>query len=80
MITEYLDAAMAKARYEILEDGTYYGEIPGFTGVWAQSEMLSGCQKELRETLEEWLLIKVRKSSFIPKVDNYSLQDVVCRA
>jgi hypothetical protein len=28
MLTEYIQAAMGKARYEILDDGTYYGEIP----------------------------------------------------
>ena len=29
MISEYLSAALGKARYEILpDDGSYYGEIP----------------------------------------------------
>ena len=31
MIREYLQAAMKRAQYEVLEDdGTHYGEIPGF--------------------------------------------------
>ena len=31
MLTEYLRAAMARARYELLEGGEgFYGEIPGF--------------------------------------------------
>lgn len=35
MLTDYIQAAMHKAHYEILEDDrSYYGEIPGFQGVW----------------------------------------------
>ena len=31
MIRNYIQAAMRQARYEILpDDGTFYGEIPGF--------------------------------------------------
>lgn len=33
MLNEYLDKAMQKAQYEHIEDGTYFGKIPGFTGV-----------------------------------------------
>jgi hypothetical protein len=33
MIRQYIDAAMLRAKYEILaEDSTYYGEIPGMEG------------------------------------------------
>ena len=30
VITNYIRSAMRRATYEILPDGTYYGEIPGF--------------------------------------------------
>ena len=37
ILTGYIQAAMRQARYEVLpEDGTYYGEIDGFQGVWAK--------------------------------------------
>jgi len=32
MLTEYINAAMKQATYEILSDGTFYGEIPNFQG------------------------------------------------
>ena len=35
MLTKYLKQAMELATYEVLEDGTFYGEIPGFEGVYA---------------------------------------------
>jgi len=36
MLTEYLRAAMRRAKYEILpDDASFYGEIPDFQGVYA---------------------------------------------
>jgi hypothetical protein len=52
-------AAMCRARYEILQDdGSFYGEIPGFDGVYANSDTLEACRGELREVLEEWILLR----------------------
>ena len=37
MLASYLDAAMERAHYEIIEDeGSFWGEIPGVQGVWAR--------------------------------------------
>jgi len=65
LLTEYIDEAMKRATYKILEDGTYYGEIGGFQGVWASEANLEACRRVLQEVLEEWLLLK-RKSSARP--------------
>lgn len=54
----YIQNAMRLAKYEILEDGQYYGEIPGFQGVWASSENLEACREELQSVLEDWLNFK----------------------
>ena len=45
MLTNYIRSAMRRATYEILPDGTFYGEIPGFQGVWANSATLEGCRR-----------------------------------
>ena len=47
MITEYIRSAMHKATYEVLEDHTFYGEIPGFPGVYSNAPTLEGCREEL---------------------------------
>ncbi len=53
MLTEYIRAAMRRARYEILEDdGSFYGKIPGFDGVWANVGNLEDCREELEVVLE----------------------------
>lgn len=74
MISEYIQYALEKARYEILpDDNTYYGEIPGFRGVWANAGTLETCRRELQETLEEWILIRLRMNKKVPKVKGIDL-------
>ena len=73
MITKYLQAAMALARYEILPDKSYYGEIPGFQGVWANAVSLEQCRAELQEVLEGWLVLGLRLGHPIPVLDGLSL-------
>lgn len=74
MLTEYIHAAMKKARYEILsDDNTFYGEIPGFAGVYANADTLERCRDELGEVLEEWLLFRVSRNLPLPVVDGIKL-------
>ena len=80
MLTEFIEWSLKKANYELLENSEwYYGEIPGFEGVWANSDTLEGCRNELKEVLEEWLILKLRKKMFIPKVEQYNLNELVCQ-
>ncbi|MDE2718719.1 MAG: type II toxin-antitoxin system HicB family antitoxin [Dehalococcoidia bacterium] len=77
MLTEYIKAAMQSAVYEYLpDDRPYYGEIPGLHGVWANSETFSQCRTELREVLEDWLLLGLRLGHDIPSIDGISLESV----
>ncbi|MBD2370687.1 type II toxin-antitoxin system HicB family antitoxin [Leptolyngbya sp. FACHB-402] len=41
----------------MLEDGTFYGSIPKFKGVWANVEILSQYQEELQNTLEDGIVL-----------------------
>ena len=62
MITRYIESAMSLARYEELEDdGSVYGEIPGFDGVYANTDSMESCRTELREVLEEWILLRLSR-------------------
>ena len=68
MITDYIQSAMAKARYDILEDETYYGEIHGFKGVWANADTLDACRGELQEVLEEWIVLALQLGQQLPRI------------
>ena len=75
MFREYLAAAMKRAQYEILsDDGTYYGEIPGFDGVYANAPHLERCRNLLEEVLEEWLLLSISRGLPLPVVDGLDLK------
>ena len=74
MLTDYIRAAMRQAEYEILpDDGTFYGEIPGFNGVYANADTLEACREELEEVLEEWILFRVSRNLSLPVVDGIEL-------
>ncbi len=65
---------MRKARYEILEDGEgFYGEIPGFEGVWGNAPTLEGCRDDLAEALETWLLFRISRGLDVPKIGKHKL-------
>ena len=66
MLNKFIDKKLKSAKYKLLKDRTYFGEIPGLKGVWANAKTKKACQKELREVLEEWILIKVRNHEKIP--------------
>lgn len=75
MILEYIDAAMRKAKYELLpNDGLYYAEVPGFDGVYATAKQLEECREELKATLEDWLLLSLTKNLPTPVINGLSLE------
>jgi predicted RNase H-like HicB family nuclease len=65
---------MAKARYKIIDDGSYFGEIPGLSGVWADAKTLEGCRAELQDVLEDWLIVKLRDRDPIPQIGRVRLR------
>jgi len=68
MLVDYIQVALENAEYKKLEDGTWFAEIPGFEGVWANGKTVEECRKELVEVLEEWLLLKIRDRDPIPRL------------
>ena len=66
MLSEFILKKLREARYKLLKDGSYFGEIGGLRGVWASANNLEDCRKELQEVLEDWLLLKVRERENVP--------------
>ncbi|MUL39044.1 type II toxin-antitoxin system HicB family antitoxin [Gloeocapsopsis dulcis] len=73
MLTNYIQAAMHQATYELLGDGTFYGEIPGFQGVWANATTLEACREELQSALEDWILVRISDRLVLPVIDEIDL-------
>ena len=64
---------MHGAKYEPLEEGGWYGCIPGFEGVWADAATVEECRDELEEVLEGWLLFRLSHQLPVPIADGIDL-------
>lgn len=73
MLTTYIHAAMRQATYELLEDGSFYGEISGFQGVYANADNLEDCRMELQEVLEGWIVLGLKLGHPLPVVNDTHL-------
>lgn len=73
MITKYLCEAMHRAKYKILEDGTYYGWIKELPGVWATATSLEACREELGSVVEDWLLLGLKLGHDLPVLGDVNL-------
>lgn len=75
MIVEYINAALEKARFEKIADrNPYYAEIPGLKGVWATGKSQADCRRRLAETLEGWIIVRLRRGLDLPRVNGISLK------
>lgn len=69
MIKEYIEAALDKAKYELIEDEEpYYGEVPELKGVWATGKTLEECRQNLAEVIDGWLVIRLKRGLPIPPI------------
>lgn len=74
MLTRFLRAAMRQAEYEIIQDDrSFYGHVPGLSGVWANASSLEACREELEEVLEDWLLFRLSRQLPIPAIGDVEL-------
>ncbi len=71
MLAGYIRVAMRWAAYVILSDGTFYGEIPGFQGVYADA--LENCREQLREVFEGGIVLGLRLGHALPVVEGMKL-------
>ena len=72
-LTAYFEAAMELAHYDKLADGTYAGEVPKLAGVVAFGGTLKECERELRSTVEDWVLVGLRLGHPLPKLAGIDL-------
>lgn len=79
MLTSYIHEAMRLAKYEILEDRTYYGEISGFQGLWVNADSLDVCREKLQNVLEDWLVVGLRMGHKLPAVAGINLSSAEAR-
>lgn len=76
VLSAYINAAMALATHEELEDGSCYAEIRELPGVWANGPTRAQCETELREVIEDWIVLGLREGDDLPIVAGINLNTI----
>jgi len=76
MISEYIQAALERARYEIIDDQEpYYGEVRELPGVWASGGTLEECRRQLVDVIEGWIVVRLRNGMAIPPLGDSTISE-----
>lgn len=73
ILTDYTNRALSGAVYDKMEDGGFSGRILCCPGVVAFAATLSGCEEELRSTLEDWILVGLKLRHVLPVIEGIDL-------
>ena len=77
MILEYVEEALKRAHYEIIDDEEpYYGEISELKGIWATGKTLEECRNNLRDVIEGWILLSIKRGLPIPKLGDVEIKEI----
>jgi predicted RNase H-like HicB family nuclease len=74
MFSEYIQAALARAKYEPIEKGDYCATVPGLRGVIATGETIEECRRDLIEVLEGWIALRLRLGMAIPPIGGKTIE------
>jgi predicted RNase H-like HicB family nuclease len=76
MLIQYIQAALERAKYEIIDDEEpYYGEVPELEGVWATGKTLEECRRNLEEVIDEWIVIRLRNGLLLPRIGDHIIKE-----
>jgi predicted RNase H-like HicB family nuclease len=76
MLTDYIQAALNRATYELLPDGEgYYGDIPGLDGIYGNAATLEACRADLQSALEGWIVLGLKLGHTLPVLDGIDLNE-----
>jgi len=73
MFSEYIQAALKQAKYEILDNGSYVATVEPLPGVIATGKTIEDCREDLIEVIEEWVTIRLQKGLDNPSVDGLTI-------
>jgi predicted RNase H-like HicB family nuclease len=68
VLTDYFDAVLKRAKFKRLADGSFAGRIVECPGLLVFGDSTDGCRKELRATLEEWVLLGLKLGHPLPVI------------
>jgi predicted RNase H-like HicB family nuclease len=73
MFAEYIQAALERANYDTLEDGSYVATVSGLQGVIATGKTFEECRTDLIEVIEEWIVARLQWGHSIPSIGGQTI-------
>lgn len=74
MFSEYVETALARAEYRVIEDDEpYFASVPELPGVLASGRTAEECRKELIEVIEEWIGARLQRCLPIPSIGEHRI-------
>jgi hypothetical protein len=79
MLTEYIQAAVDSITWKIMDDGSFYSEIP-LLGLKTANAHLEECQCRIREMLEDYILNSIYQHKGLPAIGGLELKikETIC--
>ena len=75
MFSEYVETALSRAEYKVIEDDEpYFASVPELPGVWASGRTVEECRKELIEVIEEWIVARLQRGLPIPPMGEHTIR------
>ena len=73
MFAEYVAAALERAKYKTLEDGTYAATVEGLRGVIAIGDTIEECRNDLIAVIDGWIALRLRMGRTIPPIGSLTI-------
>jgi predicted RNase H-like HicB family nuclease len=73
MFAEYIQSAMERATYEIIDLEQFYGEVPELQGVRATGKTLEECRRELQRVMKGWIAFRQRLVPTIKPIGGHTI-------
>jgi predicted RNase H-like HicB family nuclease len=74
MLSRYVALGLERAKYDLLDDGTFAATVPGLRGPIATGPTLEACRRDLAEVIEAWVLVRVSQGLSVPPIGGATIK------
>ena len=75
MFAEYIQAALEKAQYKVIDNGDepYFVDVPELDGVWATGCSVEVARRNFIEALEDWIAAHLLWNQALPPIGGQTI-------
>jgi predicted RNase H-like HicB family nuclease len=75
MFAEYIQAALEKAQYKVIDNGneSYFVDVPELDGVWATGSTVEDARRNFIEALEDWIAAHLLWNLALPPISGHTI-------